>query len=380
MPQIVRDHHLLIRLLAQGILYMRRPGLLLAFVLCGCETVVDITIPSDYQSKIVVEGEFTPDSLWTIRIGKSVPLNEPSVNNDPLFVIDAVAVVSPGGSAGDTLQHIEQGLYRTTRSLYPLAGQRYDLVVNAPGLPTVETSSWAPPLESELVNVRPHAAQDTTSMGQVSVHLRLKDTPEKNYYEITLDQVVLVCEHITRFGNSHTIINDTPGNTTQYQKIEFESAAPFLRGATDAVDNPFSPPGNGIFYGYALFGDALLDDSLQDIVININPWAFEAIEPLFMMTVTILSVELFAYERSLLLHDAYLLGSHLFASAPVEVYSNIQNGLGIFAGYTRDTYWFDAEGEPWEEDAIGVGQETPQPCNSLQSSFAKLTSSFSEQP
>lgn len=354
---------------------MGKLGLLLVFVLCGCESVVDITVPGDYQSKIVVEGEFTPDSLWAVRIGRSVPLNEPSENNDSLSVIDATVVVSGEGGGDDTLKHIEQGLYRTTQNLRPLAGQRYNLQVAAPGLTSVEASSWAPPLESELVDVRRLAPQDTTGVEQVLVRLRLKDAPGKNYYEISLYQVVPVCADPR---SSEPRIDDKSNNVTQYRWVEFESAAPFLRGAPETVDDPFFPPDGGVFSGGAYFSDQLFDDSLQEFVVNINSWVFETIEPLFMVTISILSTELLLYERTLSLHDLYLLGDPFLSLAPVEVYTNIQHGLGIFAGYTVDTYRFDAENELWEENEVGVGMGVLQPCDSLRFPFVSRASSFAK--
>ena len=340
-------------------------SLLPVCVLCGCQTVVDVNVPDGYRSKIVVEGEFTPDSLWAVRVGKSIPISE-AAPYDVLSVLDAEVVVSSEGEADDTLRHVGQGLYRTARNLRPVSDRRYRLQVRAPGLEAVEASSRAPSSESDLLEVQLRVPNDTTGVEQVSVRLRLKDAPGRTYYSLDLYQVAPVC---ATSMSSEAQIEDKSGNTTQYWWGEFESAAPFFHGYIEAVDNPFFPPEDGVFNG-AFFSDQLFENSVLEFIININPLVFESIDALFMAVVSTFSEEWFAHQRSLIQHDEYLGGFAVLSPRPVEVFSNVENGLGIFAGYTSDTYRFDAEGKPWEEDIIGVGAGELRPCDSLQFSSA----------
>ncbi len=82
-----------------------------------------------------------------------------------------------------------------------------------------------------------------------------------------------------------------------------------------------------------------------------------------MLVLTALSNESFAYERSLELHDIFLHTPNILqTSNRLAVYTNVLNGLGIFAGYTSDVYRFDTEGNEWQEDVLGVGTNELQPC------------------
>ena len=365
---------------------MARFLLILIGIQLGCESVVDLEISGDYRSKIVVDGTFTPDSLWSIHVGKSILLYEDGA--DYGVVSDAIVVVSPEGGEGDTLQHVGQGHYRTMQNLRPMAGKRYNLHVSVPGLGTVEASSLTPALESELVEVWQQAPRDTVDTQQISFRIRLKNHPGKNYYNIRIDQVVPFCSctltqscRCIYSSGDDDCIQDKPGNTTRYQISQFGSMPPFLRRYITDVDDPFYEPALplGIIpFASAYFTDDSFENSILEFNIDLESYVFETIDPLFKLEISELDPEWFTYQRSLELQDSYLLGSEFFLSRPVEVYSNIQGGLGIFAGYTRHTYWFDAEGKPWEEDVIGVNSGTVQPCDTLDFSVNNRVLSFAE--
>ena len=112
----------------------------------------------------------------------------------------------------------------------------------------------------------------------------------------------------------------------------------------------------------AFLSDQLFEATTQEFEITFEPTVFDFVSPYFILELSALSDDLFAFERSLVLHDYYLFGPNITRSSPAVVYSNVVNGLGVFAGYTSDTYRFDAEGNEWEEDLVLVGSNNPQPC------------------
>ena len=80
-----------------------------------------------------------------------------------------------------------------------------------------------------------------------------------------------------------------------------------------------------------------------------------------MLVVSGLSEEQVRYNRTLLLQDGYLFVADPIFTKPIDVYSNVEGGLGIFAGFTNNTYRFDLAGNAWEESEAGIG-ETPLPA------------------
>jgi len=58
-----------------------RSCLLFLLVFSACESTIDINTPEDYTPQLVVDGFFNPDSVWSMVISQSLPLNsyrEPS--------------------------------------------------------------------------------------------------------------------------------------------------------------------------------------------------------------------------------------------------------------------------------------------------------------
>ena len=156
-------------------------------------------------------------------------------------------------------------------------------------------------------------------------------------------------------------IEDGPGYTANYWPIAFNTNSPSFHAYIETVDDPIYPNIESVFFS-ACLSDQLFEATTQEFEITFEPTVFEFVGPYFILELSALSDDLFAFERSLVLHDYYLIGPNLTRSSPAVVYSNVVNGLGIFAGYTSDTYRFDVEGNEWQEDLVVVGSSDPQPC------------------
>ena len=322
--------------------------------LCGCETVVDLDVPGGYEPKLIIESQFSPDSLWTMRAGKSTAFGATADPRD-LIVPDARIVIFGEGRFRDTLRHVGNGIYRTTNNLRPASGYVYRVQAAAPGLPSAEARGWAPPLESEWVEMQAAANSGPTESDPYTVRLRMADLPGGNYYSLTLYQVVTVCRNARGFIR----IENGPGYSSRYQVNVFRSTWPSFRSYVEAVDDPTYPDLDNTYWT-AFFSDELFEATTREFTITFTPTVTEPDNQLFMLVLTALSDDLFAYERSLELHDYYLFGPSLTTTRPVTVYTNVAGGLGIFAGYTSDTYRFDLEGNPWEEKDVSFGE--PGPC------------------
>lgn len=328
-------------------------------ILSGCQSVVDLDLPDDFQSKLVIESIFSPDSLWRFHVGRSAPLGEDLVPSE-LIVPDAeIVIFSEDRRFRDTLRYINDGIYQTLHDHRPMSGARYNVQVNAPGFTQAEASSWAPPLHSELLEIKRMPNENFPGTERYSLRFRLVDRPGSNYYSLALYQITPYCEVDDEGGFT---IEDGLGYWTDYGSISFESNSRSFRGAAEAVDDPTYPSTDNIF-GIAFFSDQFFEATTVEFEIAFEPQIYESVRGYFMLTLTALSEDLFAHERSLEQHDLYVTGPNLTRSTPVVVYTNFHNGLGLFAGYTNNSYRFDENGNEWEEDVVGVGSGEIGPCH-----------------
>lgn len=330
--------------------------LLLVIAFCGCESVIDLEIPSDYQPKLVVESHFSPDSLWTFRVGKSIQHSE-TIDPAKLIVPDARIVILGEDSFRDTLEHRDGGIYQTAGDDRPLSGIRYEVQVDAPGFEQVEASSLAPILESEFFHFERLERIDSIRTERYVLRFRIMDQPGKNYFTLNLSQVVPFC----KTEDSWIRIEDDPGYATRYSVIPFRSQSSSFHAYVETVDDPVFPNLDNEFWT-AYFSDQLFEATTQEFEITFEPMIFESIPPRFMLVLSVLSDDLFAFERSLVIHDYFFYGPNISRSSPPVVYSNVNRGLGIFAGYTNNTYRFDSEGNDWTEESIGLGTHDVKPC------------------
>ena len=336
---------------------MRGLILILFFVVfCGCESALDLDIPGGYDSQLVIQSHFTPDSLWEFRVGKSAPVRG-TIDPNELIVPDAKIVIFGEDRFRETLHYVGHGIYQTAQGQRPIRGISYTVQVSATGFPQAEASSWAPPLKSKLLEVKRTAKHDSLGTEDYELRFELEDQPGSNYYRMALHQVVPLCE---REGWG-IFVEDVPGNVIDYWRLVFQSNSTSFRDYIETVDDPTIPYQDDDFWG-PYFSDKLFEATTKEFKITFEATIFESIHPHFSLVLSSLSEDMFVFERSIVLHDLFLAAPSIAQSNPAVVHTNVVNGLGIFAGYTNDTYRFDAAGEEWQEDVLGIGIGEIQSC------------------
>ena len=331
--------------------------ILLFTAFCGCETVVELEVPGGYDSKLVVESIFSPDSLWRVEISKSVPLRDSTMQSE-LMVSGATIVISGENTFRETLQQVDHGVYQMAHDHRPEQGSEYRIQVEVDGYPQVTASSWAPLLRSELLRVERLARDESSATENYGMRLGLADQPGSNYYRLDLFQVAPFCRDETwgypRIGDNHRHMAD-------YSRLTFQSSSPSLYPYPETVDDPTALDTDD-WYWSAFFSDQLFEATTKEFEITFEATVFNSIKPHFMLVLTAFSDDLFAFERSVALQDLFVGVPNIVQRNPVEIHTNVRNGLGIFAGYTSDTYRFDGNGDEWQEDVLGVGAGELQPC------------------
>ena len=314
-----------------------RISLIFLVTLAACETAIDVDIPGNYTSLLVIDGDFNPDSVWAIKVNKSVPLGG-SINVSELFVQDATVTILGESGQSETLMHTGSGIFRSQSDTYPAEGEIYRLDVTSPGFESVHATSHAPGLQSAFLDIQ---AVDTESSFAHTYHLRFSvtDLPGKSYYQVRIDQVQPSC---LREG------------VPSYNNINFNSPEPsFYHDATTLDDPPNALNASSGTFHTPYFSDRLFEDDVREFEIFARVSIFEN-EPIqrLRLVVSSLSEEQVLHDRTFILQDEYLFNEDPIFGSAINIYSNIEGGLGIFSGYTNNSHRIDSEGNEWTESEI----------------------------
>ncbi len=260
------------------------------FTIIGCETIVEVDLP-EHKPVLVANSLFSPDRLWEVQLNKS----KSSLDRFPISAVtNATIEIFDGENLVASLTHVDDGIYRSTANETPNIGNTYTLQASAPGFDPIIASDYVP----ESVEINSIQTDINSYPFKVTVHF--SDPPnEKNYY-----QVLVVSE-------------DTNGGS-ELHPVWFES------------DDLLFQNLDGVDPGEAFFDDSLISGKNYSLVLKTYP---HQVEPLAKMYVMLLSVSesYYNYMKSTKFQEDH--GDNPF-STPVQVYNNIENGLGVFAGYT----------------------------------------------
>lgn len=339
--------------------------LVLLMVICACEDPIDLKDSGEYTPALVLNGYFTPDSVWTVRVSKSIAVSEPVLPSE-LLVKDAKVFIRGASGLNEALIHTGNAVFRSLSGQHPVAGKMYVIEVASSGFNTIYSTSLAPELKSEFLGID---IVDTVIFGgkqQPTYRLRFRvtDLPGKSYYRLMLYEVLPVCSDGDRLRPSEEGEEGVPDyrQITSFKgtNASFYSDPVSLDEPPDARYGDFDSKFRSVY-----LSDRLFENTERDFEIFFEPYISllsDLIPTQFMLIVSGLSEELVFYERSEILQDEYLtLNEYLFTN-PVNLYSNVEGGLGIFAGYSNDTYRIDSVGNEWKESDVGIRERPFPPC------------------
>jgi hypothetical protein len=291
---------------------------LLGAFLISCEQVVDIDIAGD--PPVVVNALFNPDSTWRIRVDKAWGISEPRYYTDTVYdesgvyhlwtkmrsnaIEDALIEIIPGSSSGVMFAYDSNGYYISQEK--PRAGESYILTVKVPDHPVISSSVILPepvPLDTAYIT--------EDSFHDLLLTIEFTDVPGPTTYEISAwsdvyQKPILQCD-------------DPDVHTETYW-------TPLRQGYED-----YSAGMGPVFLS---IGDWNFQGQKKRLVIRLNA------DPVGAWTVRMrtLSDEYAQYRATSLLQQ----NTHEDPFAePVQVFNNISNGVGIFAGYSVVDYHFN---------------------------------------
>lgn len=281
--------------------------LILSIPFLGCEKEIFLD-DNDINPQVVVNSIFNTDSTWSILLSESRPLlsNEdlPNITNGKIRLLD------PNGVLLGEFNNNLDGSY-TLNSPTPSENMSYQIEVDVPNFDLVTAKSNAP----KHVNVVSIDTSSNFSAYTFDFDIKIQDEKNaKNYYSVSV------------YTMSYWIDFET-NDTIYYQSTGFTTSEPYVvNGYSDITTN--ERYGDEFF-----FSDELFDGGVIKFGAKAN-LSFDENGAIYVVAVKSFSEEAYKYLVSL---AKYREADGDFFAEPVQVISNIENGLGVFGGVSEKT-------------------------------------------
>ncbi len=302
--------------------------------LSACEQVIDPDLP-EHSPRLVVHSLFTSDGGWSARVGRSSGILEPLPSGDR-SVADAAVKLLAGERVIGELKFNEAARVYVFEDSALQAGETYSLQVSAPGFETIRATDTVPrPVPTSILSYRiPSSRSESGTRGDFSIELEIQDPPgEANYYQISL-YLVFTGRGATRLEETlstrdPSIMADNRVDESPFEEGTFEGEAPYFRdtlfdGRTHEIELIYT----GV---WSQRGDVVQEAEVAEAEDDQGPVDFSTAY----LQVLYISETYYEYLKTARLHDNTR--DNPFAE-PLNVYGNVENGYGIFAGYTSQTF------------------------------------------
>lgn len=275
-------------------------------LLSSCETVIDMKLP-EQPPKMVVNSFFTPDSIIMLHLSKSQFVLK---NQELKPITDGDISLFENGKFIGKFTHINKGFYYLP-GFFPKVNARYALNAESSGLKSVEAN--------EIIPGKPTINRIETSSSYYEGEnykdfiVYIEDNPnEENYYQVDL------------LGKRYDYIYDS----LTYDIID--SVEIYERVFFTSRDLVFEDQGAS---SQAVISDKIFNGAIYPLRLSVSSYMFDeyGYTGYFEITVQLKQVSK-AFAQYLLTYSKNRYSDPF--SQPVQVYSNVTNGFGIFAGYS----------------------------------------------
>ena len=295
-------------------------AILLLSTLNSCIKTLELEA-KDKTSKLVVNSLFLSGEIWKVHVSKSLSVldrgNLEDVTNATVKIIE-----EDGNSL--ILPHFVNGIYRPTGITIGISeNKKFKIEVSAPGFKTVTSENICP--QKTLIS----SASYTDSKNELGfeaidrkIKVSIKDrSGEENYYVLEYEVYQFRIDTNSTTGQIDTTVN---GGGISY----LESSSPFVDGSGSSFSTPF-----------ITFTDNLFDGKTQEITFSsyIYDNGIGSNHSINRVSLYTVSKETYRYYKSM---NAYIKAEDNPFAEPVQVFSNIENGFGIFAGKSKSEFIF----------------------------------------
>ena len=278
----------------------------ISLLIISCEKIIDIDI-EDKDKKIVVNGILSTDSLVKVNISKSLSILD---DKDVHFINDAIVTLYENDNFIEQLSSLDKGYYSTI-SFKPTLEKRYKVTVEASGLKSVNAENTIPnTIKINKIDTTTTQLSDETGYSEEKLECSINFTDpqnENNYYYV--------------FAKAYIPTNyDNFGNPISYEltNIFFESDDKIIESTINY--------GDGI-----VFSDKLINGDTYSLKIFISKYNFEQDTNKVYFYLNSVSKDFYLYAVS---YEKHINAIYDPFVEPVQVYENINNGYGIFTGYS----------------------------------------------
>ena len=284
----------------------------ISLVYISCEKVIpfegDVNIP-----KLVINSIFQSDSTFKVHVSSSRSvIDTASFKN----IDDAIVTIKDRNeNVIETLNHVENGFYKG--QTFPQENQTYILEVNHPNYANI-TASDSLPSPITINSVDTSTIIDPINGNRLQISMNFDD-PEntQNYYLIETYSV-----------NEYLVIKNS--DTTEY---ELDTTKQFMVLTDEVFQNGGSP-----WREQGLFNDLLFNGQNKTLELEIPNDSWSGSEDGYDWSYQTLTLRLYLHNITLSYYY-YRTSLELFQNAsgnpfaqPVQVFSNVENGFGVFAG------------------------------------------------
>ena len=291
-------------------------GFISGLLVCaGCETTVQVDLPP-HESQLVVDGFFTPDSLWQVRLSNTVSFTG---TTEPSVVDNAIVEIWTNNQKLTTLASIGEGRYQSASSPSALPGQ-YTIKIQADGFEAVEGVGVMPPEMKRASLTHQLVQKEDEGRLEIRFELTLQDPPGSiNYYSLIVFQ---------------QLVADINGEilTYPFHQSTFKTNDPVLRDGDFFDTEP-------IYLNQATFDDNLINGRSYELDFALDLFQQNTDEASYKHTFNVvlleMSEDMFTFRQTA---ERQSEAENDPFSEPVQVYSNMSNGFGIFAGYRAQVF------------------------------------------
>lgn len=286
----------------------------LLLALSACEQIIEPDLP-EHTPRLVLQAFFTPDSTWVAFVGRSAGILESQPERERA-VAEATVELLVGDRVIDELEFFQEERVYVWEKGALQAGESYSLRVSAPGFATIQATDAIPrPVPTAIASYRINTSSRSESRisGDFSIKLEIQDPPgETNYYQLRFFRSGY------RLGDEESFFTVEESFSTQDPSISADN------DVDDLIEGLITAP---------FFKDTLFDGQTHAIELSGDYDTREHMR--FHIQVLYVSKTYYEYLKSARLHQSTQ--DNPFAE-PVGVYSNVENGYGIFAGYSSQTF------------------------------------------
>ncbi|MGM0589578.1 MAG: DUF4249 domain-containing protein [Bacteroidota bacterium] len=318
---------------------IKKPHLLLFLFIVGCQTVVDADLP-EQKARMVASSFLAPDSTIWVKLENSKPALS---TRERTVIPDAQLSLVDEQGTGHALQYTvrkdtHRNGYLTTQSFYTtddLAIQpntQYKLRGEHDSYPSIRSEITIPTDDfDQSVKLLDHRRKETeygNRYMELDLELEIKDPEsEQNYYAIYLNQ-----RSNTVYSYSDTTIFDTRDDN-----MGFETADPAVYQEYYELSNVMDNNGH-LFFGEPMYiSDEQFNGEDKAFILttelDIPTRSFVKIID-FSIDIHVMKVTKGMYLYAKSVRKAQYNDEMIPIGEPARVYNNIENGFGIFGGYT----------------------------------------------